>query len=69
MTKKTFYALIAEVEESLEGYPNAQLIISIGRCSNEIAMDKGWPLVEILASYVNYVSPFLNQGVMEEVFQ
>lgn len=69
MTKKTFYALIAEVEESLEGHLNAQLIISIGRCNNEIAMDKKWPLVEILASYVNYVSPFLHQVTMEEVYQ
>ena len=70
MTKKTFYALVAEVEESLEGHPNANLIISIGRCNNEIAFDKRWPPVEILTSYINYVTPFLHQAVMtEEVFQ
>lgn len=69
MTKKTFYALVAEVEESLINHPNANLIIAIGRCQNEIMFDKRFPAVEILAEYTRYITPYLNQAVLEEVYQ
>lgn len=69
MTKKTFYALVAEVEESLINHPNANLIIAIGRCQNEIMFDKRFPAVEILAEYTRYITQYLNQAVLEEVYQ
>jgi len=70
MTKKTLYALVAEIEQSLEKHPNGELIVAIGRCNNEIAFDRKWPAVDILSNYVEYVTPFLHQAVLtEEVFQ
>lgn len=70
MTKKVFGELVAQIEQSLEKHTNGELIVAIGRAQNQIAMARKWPLVDILNSYVEYVTPFLHQAVLtEEVYQ
>ena len=70
MTKEVFNELCSQVEESLENQTNSALIISIGRCRNEIMIERNFGYVEILEAYVEYVTPFLHQAVLaEEVYQ